>query len=102
MYPSAPKTPTGPVSAWFALTEACNNRCTYCYENASTYVSQGLRRNSRRLSLEDVEYVSPVLIACGLRKAVLIGGEPTLNPQVMEIVTYLSGKSLHTLLATNG
>jgi radical SAM protein with 4Fe4S-binding SPASM domain len=102
MLPNAPRTLTGPLSAWFALTEACNNRCTYCYENASGYVSGGLRRSSRHLSLADVEYVTPILIACGLRKAILIGGEPTMNPQVVDIVRYLSGQLLHTMLATNG
>lgn len=101
MSPSPSMTQTGPLSAWFALTETCNNRCTYCYENASGYVSDGKRRSSRRLSLEDIEYVSPVLIACGLRKAILIGGEPTLNPQLIEIISYLSGKPVQTLLATN-
>lgn len=93
----------GPVTAWLALTEACNNECAWCYESTNTYADHRRARSSaKHLCLSDLQVALPTLVRCGLNRTILIGGEPTLNPEVCEIISYVNSLNLKSALVTNG
>ena len=61
--------PPQPEFAWIEITQTCNLECTHCYEESS-------HRCTRRLSLAEFERVVAELVALGVRRVQLIGGEP--------------------------
>jgi len=69
-----------------SLTDHCNLRCVYCMP------LDGLRFLAQQdlLSAAEIAEVARVAVAAGFRKFRLTGGEPTLRPDVVEIVEGLS------------
>ena len=71
----------------------CNIRCAYCYcieEAAMKPLSQVLDEIDLAISKRNLDAVS------------LLGGEPTLHPDIVRIVRYVKQKGLNCLLLTNG
>ncbi|HEX7601669.1 MAG TPA: radical SAM protein, partial [Polyangiaceae bacterium] len=71
----------------------CNIRCAYCYcieEAAMKPLSQVLDEIDLAVSMRNLDAVS------------LLGGEPTLHPDIVRIVKYVKQKGLNCLLLTNG
>jgi radical SAM protein with 4Fe4S-binding SPASM domain len=96
-------TETGPSTAWVALTEACNNRCSWCYESENEYLRDGRTGAvAKHLTLRELQVALPTLKACGLVRAILIGGEPTLVPNCLDIVRYVKSLALDFNIVTNG
>jgi GTP 3',8-cyclase len=83
-----------------SVTDRCNFRCLYCMPAA------GLEwlPKSEILSYEEIAQVVRELAPLGLRRLRLTGGEPTLRPQLENLVTLL--KSIPEIedisLSTNG
>ncbi len=80
------------------VTEACNLACPVCFADA-----QG--KGGRHLSLDQISAMMDRLIRCEGDPEViqLSGGEPTLHPQIVEIVAMAREKGLKKiLLNTNG
>ncbi|MFN8627973.1 MAG: GTP 3',8-cyclase MoaA [Candidatus Binatia bacterium] len=69
-----------------SLIDHCNLRCVYCMPLS------GLRfaRSAELLSATELERVGRAATAVGFRKIRLTGGEPTLRPDLVEIVGRLS------------
>jgi cyclic pyranopterin phosphate synthase len=69
-----------------SLTDHCNLRCVYCMPLS------GLRfaRADELLSTAELERVARAAVAVGFRKIRLTGGEPTLRPDLVEIVERLA------------
>ncbi len=86
----------GPISINLDLTSACNFACPHCVD--STMI------NTRStLALEDVKKTVRRLHSKGLMSVILLGGgEPTLHPDIEEIVRYVKGKKLQVGIVTNG
>jgi pyruvate-formate lyase-activating enzyme len=71
----------------------CNMRCHYCYNLNQTHIK----------SLEAVKREIEIAASKrNLQAITLVGGEPTLHPQIAEIVTYIKSKSKFCQIATNG
>lgn len=71
----------------------CNIRCSYCYcidEAAMKSLSQVLDEIDLAIAKRNLDAVS------------LLGGEPTLHPDIVRIVQYVKSKGLLCLLLTNG
>ncbi|MFI5398106.1 MAG: GTP 3',8-cyclase MoaA [Candidatus Binatia bacterium] len=83
-----------------SLIDHCNLRCVYCMPLS------GLRfaKSDELLSAAELERVGRAAVAVGFRKIRLTGGEPTLRPDVVEIVERLARlPGLHDLaMTTNG
>jgi cyclic pyranopterin phosphate synthase len=83
-----------------SVTDRCNFRCLYCMPEA------GLEwlPKSEILSYEEIAQVVRELAPLGLRRLRITGGEPTLRPQLENLVTLL--KSIPEIedisLSTNG
>jgi cyclic pyranopterin phosphate synthase len=69
-----------------SLTDHCNFRCVYCMPLEGLT----LLRSSELLDADEIETVARVAVALGFRKIRLTGGEPTLRPDLVEIVERLA------------
>jgi len=75
------------------LTSQCNLKCVYCYNDASPILAM------KRLLLDEV---LGIVKECGVSIVGLIGGEPMLHPDYLEIVRELTALGVYSNLYTNG
>jgi GTP 3',8-cyclase len=83
-----------------SVLDRCNFRCTYCMP------AEGLPWLSRReiLTEEEVERAVRILVGLGVREVKLTGGEPTVRPELVDIVRRIRAidAGLDVSLTTNG
>jgi cyclic pyranopterin phosphate synthase len=65
-----------------SVTDRCNLRCVYCMPLAMPDLAEG----SELLTAEEIETTVRAAVALGFRKFRLTGGEPTVRPDIVEIV----------------
>lgn len=84
----------------FSLTERCNLRCTYCMPPEGVE----LKPRAEILTFEEIERLSRLFVAEGVRKIRLTGGEPLVRRHVEELVDRLGAiEGLESLaVTTNG
>lgn len=82
-----------------SVTDRCDFRCVYCMSEDMTFLPK-----SQVLSLEEMETLARNLVACGVTKIRLTGGEPLVKPGVVGLVKRLRELSgLRELcMTTNG
>jgi radical SAM protein with 4Fe4S-binding SPASM domain len=68
--------------AWLELVSACNLRCVHCYAAGGSRPDDG----GARLGLEDWLRVLRDLRALGFGRIQFIGGEPTLHPELEDLL----------------
>jgi cyclic pyranopterin phosphate synthase len=82
-----------------SVTDRCNFRCVYCMPEEGM---QWLKRDTI-LSFDEIEHIATVAVGLGIDEIRLTGGEPTLRPNLPELVARLSRLPLRSLsLTTNG
>jgi radical SAM additional 4Fe4S-binding domain len=86
--------PSAPYRMDLALTYRCNNRCLHCYNEAS--------RAGNEYSQEDWFKVLDKVWEIGIPHVVFTGGEPTLRPDLPELVAHAEQLGLISGLNTNG
>jgi cyclic pyranopterin phosphate synthase len=64
-----------------SLTDACNLRCVYCMPEQMTFLPR-----QELMSDEEVLYLVRVGASLGVNKIRLTGGEPTIRPNLVELV----------------
>jgi radical SAM protein with 4Fe4S-binding SPASM domain len=73
----------------------CNLKCLYCYSDAG-------RRMENELSLAEIKDVIDQAVALGVQAITIIGGgEPLMAPYILDMIDYLSQKSVNINLFTN-
>jgi cyclic pyranopterin phosphate synthase len=65
-----------------SLTDRCNLRCAYCMPVSGPHLAP----EPDLLDVDEIELVSRAAVGVGFRKFRLTGGEPTLRPDLREIV----------------
>ncbi len=80
-------------TAVFAITSKCNCRCYMCDMH---------RREPREISFEDAKKVLDFLARNKFLIVYFTGGEPTLHPNVVEMVDYANRLGLVATMTTNG
>ncbi|SFR97249.1 radical SAM protein [Anaeromicropila populeti] len=86
---------SAPSKVYFEITRRCNLKCVYCYNNS---------RNDFKVEL-DKERIFELIdhfYDTGTFEIRLTGGEPTLHPDLFELLAYLKKKDFFVSLATNG
>jgi radical S-adenosyl methionine domain-containing protein 2 len=86
--------PFAPIAVNFHLYKPCNYRCRFCF---ATY-----RDIDGRLSLDEAKALLQLLRQAGCEKLNFAGGEPTLHPQIGELVAEAKQLAFVTTLITNG
>lgn len=82
--------------AWIALTYNCNNKCSWCYSGSNVLTSK------KALDKQRIQLVIGLLSNLGIKKTVLIGGEPTIYPYLPEVLEEHKSRKLKTGMVTNG
>lgn len=79
--------------AWLTTNRTCNNKCDWCYA-----------QNARISQMEYNKAIRcvDVLKDMGVKRIVLIGGEPTLYEYFNELIKYIKAKGISVAIATNG
>jgi radical SAM protein with 4Fe4S-binding SPASM domain len=102
--PAVRKTPFGshvrelPVLSEIALTYRCQNRCTFCYASAP---DRGLE--VPEMTTDEVKRILDAIVDDAHVPSVsFTGGEPTLRPDLPELIAYARSRRLRTNLITNG
>ncbi len=75
------------------ITRVCNVSCQGCYNV----------RSSTQKTLKDVESdLNTLMAARQLHTISIVGGEPTMHPELLDIVRMIKNKKLRVALVTNG
>jgi radical SAM protein with 4Fe4S-binding SPASM domain len=87
-----------PVLSEIALTYRCQNRCTFCYASAP---ERGPR--TPEMNIAQIERVLDAIMADARAPTVsFTGGEPTIRPDLPQIIAYAKSLGMRTNLITNG
>lgn len=84
-----------PLIVWFEITRSCNLPCKHCYVEAG-------RPRRDELATKEVFAVLEQLRDVGVFALVLVGGEPMLRPDFMDILHYAHELGFVISVATNG
>lgn len=82
-----------PFQVTLSLTNRCNFRCEYC---------DIPHQHREEMSTEEWKDAIDQLIAGGLGRVSLIGGEPLLRKDIGEIIRHLKSRGVHSAMNTNG
>jgi radical SAM protein with 4Fe4S-binding SPASM domain len=85
-------------TAWLVLTYRCNNRCLWCYAASNHAAGAGLKT----WPAEHEDGAVRLLAGLKVPRVILIGGEPTLYPNLEGLVKKLAGAGIRPGLVTNG
>ncbi len=90
-----PYVPGAPFQVVWNITSACNLRCIHCYEDAC-------EKEIGELSTEEALSAIGILADAGVLILAFSGGEPTIRPDILQLIERSSDLGMFTALATNG
>jgi radical SAM protein with 4Fe4S-binding SPASM domain len=85
----------GLLSMEIEFSLRCNYRCPYCYVPRQPDVSKELTRS-------EIKGVIRQAAGLGARKIIILGGEPTIYPHLLEMITFIRAEGLDVEMFTNG
>jgi len=83
------------LSMEIEFSRVCNFRCSYCYVEEKTKCSGELTRAEIKDTIRQAK-------ALGARKIIILGGEPSIYPHLVEMLEFLHNEQLETEMFTNG
>jgi radical SAM protein with 4Fe4S-binding SPASM domain len=86
---------SAPFHVCFVLTNACNQRCPHC---CGVFGQKG----QNEMTTEEIKEVVEQLYDVGVYDIELSGGEPSLRPDILEIMDYVSRYEINVTMPTNG
>lgn len=83
------------------VTARCNRRCTFCF--AQRRISEMIQEKDKGLNMsrEDIRYTMDFMERTDERALRLLGGEPTLHPEFVDIVNEALARHFHIHVFTN-
>jgi Radical SAM superfamily/4Fe-4S single cluster domain len=88
----------GPGRCEFALNNACNANCGFCNFARDALPKERWDYVERQGAFDAID----ILFRQGIRYLVLTGGEPTLHPDLIDIIARACGKGMKVMLVSNG
>jgi MoaA/NifB/PqqE/SkfB family radical SAM enzyme len=88
----------GPGRCEFALNNACNANCGFCNFARDSLPKERWDYVERQGAFDALD----ILFRQGIRYLVLTGGEPTLHPDLTDIIAYAAGKGMKVMMVSNG
>lgn len=85
-----------PKTMWICLTDICNNQCLWCYEKGNK------SERCKYITRNTVQNIVRTMSEVGVKKCILIGGEPTLHPHLYEIIEDINRFEIPISMVTNG
>jgi radical SAM protein with 4Fe4S-binding SPASM domain len=89
-----PYVPGAPFQVVWNITRACNLKCLHCYENAGVKGSDELTTDQALRGID-------ILADAGVLILAFSGGEPTIRPDIIQLVKRSSDRGMFTAIATN-
>lgn len=83
------------LSMEIEFSRICNFRCSYCYVEEKVHCPDELSRDEIKDAILQAK-------ALGARKIIILGGEPTIYPHLIEMLRFLSSQELEIEMFTNG
>ncbi len=83
------------LSMEIEFSRICNFRCCYCYVDAKS-------QNASELSRAEIKDVILQAKELGARKIIILGGEPSIYPHLVEMLRFLGKEGLEIEMFTNG
>jgi radical SAM protein with 4Fe4S-binding SPASM domain len=102
--PAVRSTPFGthqrkyPVLSEIAVTYRCNNRCFFCYASSP---ERG-RQVQEMTTSQVIAIIDKIVDQAKVPTVSFTGGEPTLRPDLPELIAYAKSRNMRTNLITNG
>ena len=86
----------GLIDAWFTTNRSCQNRCSFCYAQDTKF--------DKDLNMQPVlaSKLIEICKAVGIKNILLLGGEPTLYPDIINLVSSIKKHAMNPVLITNG
>jgi len=82
-----------PITIWLTINRACNMCCRWCY-------ARGAKTTNQEMSFELAQKLVDLVVGVGAKEILLLGGEPTLWPWLLDLNKYCKGR-INTTLVTN-
>jgi radical SAM protein with 4Fe4S-binding SPASM domain len=92
-----PQPPGAPLFIIMSITQRCNLRCSFCYNEE--YVNGS---GPKEMDGDMVKAIMDQMVDAGCLGIGLNGGEPTLRKDIFELISYAASKDLIPMLGTNG
>jgi len=89
-----PYVPGAPFQVVWNITRACNLKCLHCYESAG-------QKGADELTTEEALRGVDILADAGVLILAFSGGEPTIRPDILQLVQRSSDRGMFTAVATN-
>jgi MoaA/NifB/PqqE/SkfB family radical SAM enzyme len=87
----------GPGRCEFALNNACNANCGFCNFARDKLPKERWEYAERQGAFDAID----ILFRQGIRYLILTGGEPTLHPDLIDIIGHASGKGMKVMMVSN-
>jgi radical SAM protein with 4Fe4S-binding SPASM domain len=82
-------------TVYWISTQACNLRCTYCYQDAS-------KKRPQELSTEEAQDLITQTAEAGVKTFIFTGGEPFVRRDLLHLARFSRTCGLYTNVITNG
>jgi radical SAM protein with 4Fe4S-binding SPASM domain len=89
-----PYVPGAPFQVVWNITRACNLNCQHCYESAGM-------KGTDELTTEEALHGIDILADAGVLILAFSGGEPTLRPDIAQLIKHSADRGMFTAIATN-
>ena len=87
----------GPGRCEFALNNACNANCGFCNFARDKLPKERWEYVERQGAFDSID----ILFRQGIRYLILTGGEPTLHPDLTDIIGHAAGKGMKVMMVSN-
>lgn len=84
------------TNCWLTINRSCNLRCSWCYAKNTNYLAKDNMNIGLAKELVDV------CDELKIKHITIIGGEPTIYPNLFEIIEYINSKQIKCGIVTNG
>ncbi|MFG2133973.1 radical SAM protein [Streptomyces sp. NPDC048751] len=78
------------------MTYACNLKCSFCYAGAEVFGSPKTMRSAE--AYKGIDFMESI----GISTFTLLGGEPTIHRDLLDVVAYAHAKNMGAWVVTNG
>lgn len=82
-----------PSTAWLTVNRKCNNNCSWCY--AQKAIKEDMDFENAKICIQNLKKL-------GVRNIVLIGGEPTIYPYIIEMIKNIHDSNIKVSIVSNG
>lgn len=90
-----------PLAIDLYITRRCNLNCIYCFADAKYEANQTGGDRCDEMHLDRINSLIDQIAEMGIKKISLAGGEPTLRPDLAEIISRLINYGIEVFLPTN-